>query len=335
MKVALALIAALLVGVGLVLQQHAAEQAPKSYFLHVRLIAELLHKPRWLAGIGIMASGEILSAWTIGNLNLGLAEPLLATSLIFALIVAVPLAGERLQKSEILGALLLSGGVAALSLSRSVGVGGERFGSAAYWPAAAVIGFIALSLVRAGWRRSGPTRATLTGVASGLIFGISDALTRSTLEIVAHHGVLAVLVTWPAYSLAAASLVALWLMESAFNSAPLHASLPGITAAEPVVGILLGVLVFGDVIRDSPGLIALQVAGIVMLIAGVVLVARAPALSSLRPSRLGPGEPGIHPEPHPLGKPGYAADPAEPAAGDLAAAPGSDTRPVPKVPRSE
>lgn len=291
MKVALALVAALLVGVGLVLQQHAAQQAPKSYFLHVRLIAELLHKPRWLAGIGIMAAGEILSAWTIGNLDLSFAEPLLATSLIFALIFAVPLAGERLRRSEILGALLLSGGVAALSLSRTVGAGGERFGSAAYWPAAAAIGFIALCLVRAGWRRAGQTRATLTGVASGLIFGISDALTRSTLEIVDRHGIAAVLVTWPAYSLAAASLIALWLMESAFNAAPLHASLPGITAAEPVVGILLGVLVFGDVIRITPGLIALQAAGIVMLVAGVVLVARAPVLSSLRPADLIRAEP--------------------------------------------
>jgi drug/metabolite transporter (DMT)-like permease len=335
MKVALALVAALLVGVGLVLQQHAAEQAPKSYFLHLRLIAELLHKRRWLAGIGIMAAGEILSAWTIGNLDLGLAEPLLATSLIFALLFAVPLAGERLRRSEILGALLLSGGVAALSLSRSVGVGGERFGSAAYWPAAAVIGFIALSLVRTGWRRPGPTRATLTGVASGLIFGISDALTRSTLEIVDHHGVLAVLVTWPAYSLAAASLVALWLMESAFNSAPLHSSLPGITAAEPVVGILLGVLVFGDVIRDSPGLIALQAAGIVMLVAGVVLVARAPALSGLRPARLGRGEPGILPEPETPGKPGSAGGRAEPAAGDLAAVAELDGRPARERPAPE
>jgi drug/metabolite transporter (DMT)-like permease len=318
-KVALALIAALLVGVGLVLQQHAAQQAPKSYFLHVRLIAELLHKPRWLVGIAIMGAGEVLSAWTIGNLDLSFAEPLLATSLIFALIVAVPLAGERLRRSEILGALLLSAGVAALSLSRSVGAGGERFGSAAYWPAAAAIGFIALCLVRAGWRRRGQTRATFTGVASGLIFGISDALTRSTLEIVDRHGVAAVLVTWPAYSLAAATLIALWLMESAFNAAPLHASLPGITAAEPVVGILLGVLVFGDVIRVTAGLIALQAAGIVMLVAGVVLVARAPALSSLRPAHLGRGEPEAP------GRP-------ETAAGKLAAVPELDARAAPEWP---
>ena len=291
MNVAVGLIAAMFVGVGLVLQQHAAEQAPKAYFLRLRLITELLRQRRWLAGIAIMVAGQVLSAWTIGHLSLSLAEPLLATELIFALILAVPLSRERLQKSEMLGAVLLSAGVAALSVSRSINTQGLRFGSAVYWPAAAVIGAVALLLVRAGWRRQAEQRALLTGIASGLIFGISDALTRQTVQIISQHSILAVLTSWPAYCLVATSLVALWLMESSFNAAPLHASLPAITAAEPVAGILLGVVVFGDVIHISPGLIALQAVGLVALVTGVILVARAPALSSLRPTRLIPARP--------------------------------------------
>jgi drug/metabolite transporter (DMT)-like permease len=235
-----------------------------------------------------MVAGEILSAWVFGHLDLSIAEPLLATDLVFALVLAVPLAGERPRRSELLGAVLLAGGVTALSVSRSVHAQEVHFGSTAYWPAAAGIGLVALLLVRAGRRRGGLHRATLTGAASGLIFGISDALTRSTLQIVDAHGVLAVATTWPAYALAAASLLAVGLMESAFNAAPLHASLPAITAAEPVVGIVLGVLVFGDVIRVSPGTLALQAAGLAALVSGVILVARAPVLSGLRRARPAP-----------------------------------------------
>ncbi len=313
MNVAVGLIAAMFVGVGLVLQQHAAEQAPKAYFLRLRLIAELLRQRRWLAGIAIMVAGQVLSAWTIGHLSLSLAEPLLATELIFALILAVPLSGERLQKSEMLGAVLLSAGVAALSVSRSINTQSLRFGSAVYWPSAAVIGAVALLLVRAGWRRQGEQRALLTGTASGLIFGISDALTRQTVQIISHHSILAVLTSWPAYCLVATSLVALWLMESSFNAAPLHASLPAITAAEPVAGILLGVVVFGDVIHISPGLIALQAVGLVALVTGVILVARAPALSSLRPTRLIPARPA-------RAKPAQASSGGEPGRGTAALA---------------
>ena len=139
MNIAIGIAAAMLVGVGLVLQQHAAEQAPKAYFLRLRLILELLHQRRWLAGIAIMVAGQVLSVWTIGHLSLSLAEPLLATELIFALILAVPLSGVRLRKSELLGAVLLSAGVAALSVSRSINTEGLRFGSAAYWQAAAAM----------------------------------------------------------------------------------------------------------------------------------------------------------------------------------------------------
>ncbi|HEV3292348.1 MAG TPA: DMT family transporter [Streptosporangiaceae bacterium] len=281
MNIAITLIAAVLAGAGFVLQQHAAEQAPKSYFLRLRLITTLLHRPRWLAGVAVMAAGQVLSAWAVGHLALSLAEPLLTSSLIFALALAVPLSGQRLQAAEVFGAVLLSAGVAALSVARSAGAPSESFGSFAAWPAAAGIAAVAAGFLVAGLRRSGPQRATLTGAAAGLVFGISDALTRRAVELLNHHSVLVLLTSWPGYTLAVASLAGFWLMESAFNAAPLHASLPAITAAEPIAGMLLGVVVFGDVIHVSPGMLALQAAGLAAMVLGVILVARAPVLSRL------------------------------------------------------
>jgi drug/metabolite transporter (DMT)-like permease len=309
MNIAITLVAAMLAGTGFVLQQHAAEQAPQSYFLRLRLITTLLHRPRWLAGVAVMAAGELLSAWAIGHVALSLVEPLLTSSLIFALALAVPLSGQRLRAAEVLGAVLLSAGVAALSLARSAGPPAESFGSFAAWPAAAGIAAVAGGFLVAGLCRTGPQRATLTGVAAGLMFGIADALTRRVVEILGHHPVLVLLAGWPGYSLAVASLAGFWLMESAFSAAPLHASLPAITAAEPVAGMLLGVVVFGDVIHVSPGILALQAAGLAALVAGVILVARAPVLSRLSrpPSLL---------RPHSVaGRPGPPVPPPRPTAG--------------------
>src|SRR5260370_7881070 len=88
--IVIALVAAMLLGVGFVLQQHAAEQAPKAYFLRLRLITDLLHRPRWLAGLGVMVAGQLCSAWAVGHLQLPLAEPLPATHPTFALAPACP-----------------------------------------------------------------------------------------------------------------------------------------------------------------------------------------------------------------------------------------------------
>ena len=129
--IVIALVAAMLLGVGFVLQQHAAEQAPKAYFLRLRLITDLLHRPRWLAGLAVMVAGQLCSAWAVGHLQLSLAEPLLATNLIFALALAVPLSRQQLRATELIGAVLLSGGVAALSLARSPGTPDVSFGSPA------------------------------------------------------------------------------------------------------------------------------------------------------------------------------------------------------------
>jgi drug/metabolite transporter (DMT)-like permease len=275
------LVAAVLLGIGFVLQQYSASQEPESRFLSLRIVVDLLHKPRWLFGIGCMVAGQLLSAWSIGHLELTLVEPLLTTYLVFALVLAVPMSKQAIKWSEVSGALVLCAGVTLLSLSRSTKPIGLSFGSFSHWPAAAVIAGIAFVAVQAGQLRQGPLRATLTGLAAGLVFGIQDALTRQTLEIYQDHPFSALLSTWPPYCLVATGIVGLWLMQNAFSAGPLHSSLPTIAAGEPVAGIVLGILVFGDRIQISPGPLAIEAGGIAALIVGVVMVARSSAFGGL------------------------------------------------------
>ncbi len=280
--VGITLIAAMLTGSGFVLQQHAAQQVTGAEFLRLGLIARLVRNRRWLAGIAVMAAGYLVQAWTLGHLTLSVTEPLLTTNLIFALVLAVPLSGQALRKTEIAGAVLLTAGVAALSLTRTVKAPSESFGSTSHWPAAAGIALIAVLLVQLGRSRPSGLRATLTGTAAGLMLGIADAFTRRSVQTIDGRHPLHLLLTWPGYSAVLASIIALWLMQSAFNAAPLHASLPAVTAAEPTAGIVLGVVVFGDRVHISPLLVAVQVAGVVIMVTGVILVARAPVFRDLR-----------------------------------------------------
>ena len=209
-------------------------------------------------------------------------EPLLTTYLLFALLLAVPMSKQAMRWTEVAGALLLCAGVALLSLSRSTKPIGLSFGSFSHWFVAAIIAGIAYVAVLAGVARRGPARATLIGLAAGLVFGIQDALTRQTLEILQGHPITALFTNWPPYCLLGAGIVGLWLMQNAFSAGPLHASLPTIAAGEPVAGIVLGIVVFGDRIQISPGMLAIEAGGIAALIVGVVAVARSSAFTSLR-----------------------------------------------------
>jgi hypothetical protein len=192
-----------------------------------------------------------------------------------------------------------------------------------------------------GRRHSGVLRAALTGTASGLVFGIADALTRTSVQILDGRNPAHLLLTWPGYATVATTLVGLWLMQNAFNAAPLHASLPAVTAAEPAAGIVLGVVVFGDVVHVSTWLLALQAASIAAIVGGVILVARAPVFRDLRLRQL----PHVarerlqHPGPHgPARDPG-AADPPRNAGGRRQHANAGEGRPrvlddLPPVPGS-
>jgi hypothetical protein len=143
-----------------------------------------------------------------------------------------------------------------------------------------------VALVQLGRRRSGTVRATLTGTAAGLVLGIADAFTRLSVHEIDGRHPLGLLVHWPGYATILASIIGLWLMQNAFSAAQLHASLPAVTAAEPAAGIVLGVVVFGDVVHVSPLLLALQVAGIAVMVGGVILVARAPVFRDLHVAQL-------------------------------------------------
>lgn len=310
----LGVVAAVLLGAGFVLQQDAAQRAPKSHFLRVGLLADLLRKPRWLAGIATMVAGQLVSAWVIGHMVLTVSEPLLATNLLFALILAGPVSKQAVHKSEIAGAFILIAGVAALAAARALTPASVSAGRLGYWPyAGAAAAVAAFGLAQAGRRRSGDLRATLTGASAGVLFGMQDALTRQTIFMLSTGHIIGLLTSWPGYCLILVGLTGLWLAQSAFNAAPLHASLPAITAGEPVVGIVLGIAVFGDPVPVSPDMIALQVAGLAALVVGVIMVARAPALSlaaaahrhhgreirAEAPNPRPPGSPAWRPQPGP------------------------------------
>ena len=279
---ATALVAALLLGIGFVLQQYSAEQEPESHFLHLRILTDLLRKPRWLLGIACMVAGYLCAAWSIGHLELTLVEPMLTTYLVWALVLAVPMSRQRVKLAEVVGAVILIGGVTLLSVSRSTKPIGLSFGSFSHWYAAAIIAGVAFIAVQTGHRTKGQVRATLTGLGAGLVFGIQDALTRQTLEILQGNSFTVLFTAWAPYALIGAGIVGIWLMQNAFSAAPLHASLPAIAAGEPIAGIALGIVVFGDRIQISPGMLAIEAGGIAALIVGVVAVARSSAFSGLR-----------------------------------------------------
>nr|WP_275404006.1 DMT family transporter [Pseudonocardia acidicola] len=270
----MAVAAAVLLGLGFVLQQRVAQQAPPEDSLSFRLFADLIGKPLWLAGIAAMVGGQILGAVALGAGDVTLVEPLLTTNLLFALVLARLLSAQQLGGREWGGAALLIAGVVAFIAATRPGTGAGTVAEPQNWIFIGLVLVIVAGLVALARRTSGSAQATTLAAAAGLLFGTQDGLTRAAMRILDGGGPGELLRSWLPYVVLAVAVVGLLLAQSAFEAAPLRASLPPITAAEPLVGIAYGITVFGERVRVAPPWLAVEAGGLAAMIVGVVLLAR-------------------------------------------------------------
>jgi drug/metabolite transporter (DMT)-like permease len=302
--VVIAVIAALAAGctfaVGAVLQQSAAREAPADEALSLRLLWDLAHRPRWLLGIGSDVGSFALQALALGFGPIALVQPLLVTGVLFAIPLAVRLRGMRLHARDWAGILAVAGGLALFLAAASPGEGEPRT-SLARWILIliAVGGLMAVGVV-IGQALHGPARASLFGLSAGAAFGLMAALTKTSTWLLG-QGAGTFFTAWQPYAMAAVAVAGAVVQQSAFQAAPLPASLPVMDAVEPTVAVLIGVFAFGEGLATSVPALAAEAAGVVALISGIVLLDRSPVVLALQ--RSGPPRP---PELHPGGAAGSA-----------------------------
>jgi hypothetical protein len=141
------------------------------------------------------------------------------------------------------------------------------------WSVVACMGVAALVIGASTVVSSPRSRAGLLALATGLTYGLAAALTKFVVDRL-DGGLGHVLTTWQVYALVVVAGLGLWTGQRAFQVAPLAASLPTLTASDPLVGAALGIWLFHEHISaDGVRGVVLAVAAITMVVT-VVLVAR-------------------------------------------------------------
>lgn len=276
----LAVTAACCLGFGFVLQQNAAQKAPLSDFLSPRILLDLMKVPRWLGGIGLMVVGMALGAMALGQGEISLVEPLLATNLLFALMLSRRQTKQSLGRQGWTGLALLAGGVTAFIMAGQPTGGTATSDPLRHWLIIGVMIGTALLLTAYAKRSRLSSGPALLATAAGLLYGVQDALTRVTGERFAEGGMMEVLTGWQPYAVVALGLTGLILVQSAFETASLRMSLPALTAAQPLAGILCGVGFLGDRLRTDAGALAWEAAGLAGIVVGIILLGTHSAMPS-------------------------------------------------------
>ena len=271
MDIVLALVAALLFGVGTVLQQRAAMQVPDEEAMKAGLLVRLAKQPIWLAGIAADALGFVGQAVALAIGRIVVVQPLLATAVVFALPLGARLDKRRLTRREIVGAAAVVGGVASFVVVANP-TGGVDNPELSVWivSGAVCLALTGLLVVLARGRPPG-LKASLLGSAAGILFALSAVLTKAVADQLG-DGILDIFTHWQVYALVAVGWVGMTLSSAALQTGALAPAAATQMSLDPVVSVALGVFAFDESLHDSFVGGAVALLGFALMIAGLVVL---------------------------------------------------------------
>ena len=274
MEVVLALAAALLYSLGTVLQQQVASTASEEEARRAGFLLRLARRPRWLAGIAADALGFAAQAAALAVGRLVVVQPLLATTVVFSLPLGAKLGGRRVARRDMVAALAVTAGLAGFLVVADPTGGREDATTAAWLVSFGAAAVLCAALAFAARGRPPARRAGLLGAAAGILFGLTAALTKATVERL-DDGLLEVATDWHLYALLVVGYAATSLSQSSLQTGALAPSVATQLSFDPIASLLLGILAFDETVHeDSAGLIAALAAFAVMIV-GIVSLAAA------------------------------------------------------------
>ena len=252
MAVILAFGSAAVFALGTVLQQRVVMDAPEARDAGAGILFRLIQHPVWLAGIAAYGIAFGMQAAALGDGRLVVVQPILATTIVFALPLGVWLSSQRITRRDVIAAIVVTGGL-ALFLLLADPSGGKEDAPVGQWViAGAVVISLATALLLAGLSRVGALRAALLGTASGLLFGLVSALTKGAVEVFQDDG-LQVLANWHLYALIAVGFAGMTITQLSLQTGILPPAVATSSIFNPAASVVLGLTLFDEQVHHSTG----------------------------------------------------------------------------------
>jgi drug/metabolite transporter (DMT)-like permease len=237
----------------------------------------------WLLGMCVLGVGISLHAFALHEGPITVVQPLLATTVLFALPASAYAGGPRVGLADMRWAVVL---VMALALFLFTATpSGQTASAVDTGPALAALG-VALSGIMAclllARRSRGNVTATLLGAATGIALAGSAALLKVCTDLTG-PGIWSLFGDWQVYALAVVGGSALVLSQVTFRAGPMTAGLPAINSVNPIASVLIGWAVFDEKFRVGVAPVAVEIILLSLVVTATVVLSRRSALRSQPP----------------------------------------------------
>lgn len=266
---------------GNVLQRKASLLQASQDAFSLRLLLDLVRRPVWLGGFGSMVASFLLQAAALSVGELSVVEPFVAMELPLTLLLASVVFRARLGLREWLNFALMTAGLIILVTALAPHGGNAEATSDLTYAVAGGATAATIALYYLAARRGSVLwRTTMLGLASGTSFGLTATMIKETVDRLTTNGVVAILVTWQTYTAVGFGILGVVTVQNALHIGPLFAAQPGFTLMDPLVALLWGIMVFGEVVRGG-WFAVVAVIGFLAIVGAVIQLSRSALLAQL------------------------------------------------------
>jgi hypothetical protein len=266
-----------------VLQRRAAAQVPPERSMHFSLMADLLRRKVWLAGIAMVTVAAVAQAAALATGPIALVQPIFIIELPVTLVLATLVGHNRAMLHRLPWAAIITTTVAlGAGLAFAQPSGATDAAQDSGWAIALIVtgAFLAVLIFTAIGTRGEP-RAALLGLAAACGYALTAALMKNAMADLS-AGAVQFFTSWHIYATAAAGVGALFLLQNALQAGSLVASQPMLTVGDALISISYGVTLFNEELRVGWWLLP-EIIALMAIIVGCVQTAKSPLASEAAP----------------------------------------------------
>lgn len=228
----------------------------------------------WLLGLAAQVLGVLLQAAALDRGRVAIIQPLLVTSVIWALPLGYFLTAQVVTRRHVVGASIVVAGLAVFASVGDPAAGLDDAPTSDWVAALLVVAVICAGLMLFAGRGGPGGRAAVLGATAGILYGVSATLMKPVVENLHAAGAAAVLESWELWVMAAAGIIGFYLQQLSLTTGRLVTSVATVSVANPVVSVVLGALVLQERLDQTPPWHAVVAIGAlaVALLGAIVIV---------------------------------------------------------------
>lgn len=260
-------------GLASAVQFRATKEVPLSTTLNPQLLVNLIRKPIWLASVVTVVLGLSLQVVALAFGPLVLVQPLLVTSVLFGGMFTAWMAGHRLDRIVLLGALACAGGLSAFLLLAQPSGQAADFNRRHIFPLALILVVVILAALLFGNWSHGESRVISLAVATGVFYGVTAGLIKVVAAQIRAGGIIEPFQHWTIYMVCVVGPMGFLLSQNTFQSGRLISpALAVITTVDPLVGIAIGVQWLGESLTATTVALVGEALSAAVIVAGIAVL---------------------------------------------------------------